>query len=141
MVHENQSSFEWQTNQKAGFLTLGSIFTNGYWWGNMIFKVDFYLGWKLVSNSKEYKKLVQIPCPVLLFYTVCLLDSQEYVMWIFQKDHAAAKIPCNWALLYSIFFARKPTWSLIKISVCCWTECGPVSCILFFFTIWYSFLS
>ena len=141
MVHENQSSFEWQTNQKAGFLTLGSIFTNGYWWGNMIFKVDNYLGWKGISNSKKYKKLVQIPCPVLLFYTVCLLDSQEYVMWIFQKDHAAAKIPCNWALLYSIFFARKPTWSLIKISACCWTECGPVSCILFFFTIWYSFLS
>ena len=54
---------------------------------------------------------------MLLFHDVRLLDSQEYVMWVSQKDYAAAKIPCNWALLYSIFFARKPTWSLIKISV------------------------
>ena len=128
--------------RKQKFLILRSIFTNRYWLENMIFKVHFHLGWNGKSNSKKYKKVDQIPCLVFLFHAIRLLDSQEYVMWVFQKDHAAAKIPCNWALLYSIFFARKPTWSLIKISVRCWTECGPVFCIFsFFFTIWYSFLS
>ena len=103
--------------RKQKFLILRSIFTNRYWLENMIFKVHFHLGWNGKSNSKKYKKVDQIPCLVFLFHVIRLLESQEYVMWVFQKDHAAAKIPCNWALLYSIFFARKPTWSLIKISV------------------------
>ena len=85
-----QQSF-WFLNQ---FLQMG--IDDGTW----------FLKFTIIFNEmeyqivKRYKKLYQILCLVFSFHTIRLLDFQQYVMWVFQKDHAAAKIPCNWALLY-----------------------------------------
>ena len=118
--------------RKQRFWYLDQFWPIGIDEGTWFLKFTIILDKTEDQKVKKYEKLDQNSCLVLLFHTICLLDSQEYVMWVFQKDHAAAKIPCNWALLYSIFFARKPTWSLIKISVSCWTECGPVSCFFYY---------
>ena len=94
--------------RKQSFWYLDQFWQIGIDEGTWFLKFTIILDKTEDQKVKKYEKLDQNSCLVLLFHPICLLDSQEYVMWVFQKSNC----------LFLFYYSSCWIWTEVKVKMC-----------------------